>query len=236
MVVARRSESIVPAPLDTEGRERRTLARRLRWLLRPRDRRFFTLFNRHAALCVEGLGALAALLANVTDPDGRVRDVETIEKGADRVVDEVRQLLGRSLFPPFSRTIVYDLINRLDDILDLAEDAAQSLHLYHVTRLTPEAVRLAELAVSSAEKLQSAVMQLAQLESPRSILALCAEVDLLEAQADHVMRAAMARLFREESDASQLVKLKAIYELLESLTDRCKDVGNAIEGIVLKHG
>ena len=70
--------------------------------------------------------------------------------------------------------------------------------------------------------------QLAQIESPRSILALCTEVDLLEAQADHVMRAAMARLFREENDASQLVKLKAIYELLESLTARCKDVANAV--------
>src|SRR5882672_74432 len=179
MAVAPRSESAVPPQFVVEGRERRTVARRLRWRLRPRDRRFYQLF---------------------------------------------------------ARTVVYGLINRLDDILDLAEDAAQSLHLYHVTRLTPEAVRLAELAVLSAEKLQSAVAQLRQIESPRSILALCAEVDLLESQADHVMRAAMARLFREESDASQLVKLKAIYELLESLTDRCKDVGNAIEGIVLRHG
>jgi predicted phosphate transport protein (TIGR00153 family) len=222
--------------LGAEGRERRTVARRLRWRLRPRDARFNRLFDRHAALCVDGLRALAALLADVNDPDGRVRDIEAIEKGADRVVDEVRQLLGRSWFPPFARSIVYDLINRLDDILDLTEDAAQSLHLYHVTRLTPEAVRLAELAVTSAEKLKSAVAQLAQIERPRSILALCAEVDLLEAQADHVMRAAMARLFREENDASQLVKLKAIYELLESLTDRCKDVANAVATIVLKHG
>jgi hypothetical protein len=234
--VALHSESAAPPHAVAEGRERRTVARRLRWRLRPRDHHFYVLFDRHVALCVDGLRALAALLADINDPDGRVRDIEATEKGADRVVDEVRQRLGRSWFPPFARTIVYDLINRLDDILDVTEDAAQSLHLYHVTRLTPEAVRLAELAVWSAEKLQSAVAQLAQIESPRSILALCAEVDLLEAQADHVMRAAMARLFREESDARQLVKLKAIYELLEQLTDRCKDAANAIEAIVLKHG
>src|SRR5262245_43302912 len=116
MAVAPRSEPALPAPLVAEGRERRTVARRLRWALRPRDRRFYQLFDRHAALCVDGLRALAALLADVNDPDGRVRDIEAIEKGADRVVDEVRQLLGRSLFPPFARTIVYDLINRLDDI------------------------------------------------------------------------------------------------------------------------
>src|SRR5262249_27251463 len=156
MAVAPRSEPAV-SHLDFEGRERRTVTRRLRWLLRPRDRRFYDLFDRHAALCVDGLRALSALLAVVNDPDGRVRDVEAIEKGADRVVDEVRQLLARSWFPPFARTIVYDLINRLDDILDLTEDAAQSLHLYHVTRLTPEAVRLADLALVSVERLQAAV-------------------------------------------------------------------------------
>jgi predicted phosphate transport protein (TIGR00153 family) len=226
----------VPPHRVAESRERRTRARRLRWILRPRDRRFFELFDRHAALCVDGLRALTALLADVNDPDGRVRDIEAIEKRADRVVDDVRTLLERSLFPPFTRTIVHDLINRLDDILDLVEDAAQSLHLYHVTRLTAEAVRLAELGLASAEKLRVAVAQLMRLERPRVILALCAEVDLLESQADHLMRSAMARLFREEDDASQLVKLKAIYELLESLTDRCKDAATAIEAIVLKYG
>jgi predicted phosphate transport protein (TIGR00153 family) len=236
MVAAPRSEPASAPQLEVEGRERRTFGRRLRWVLRPRDRRFYDLLNRHATLCVDGLRALTALLGDVNDPDGRVRDIEAIEKGADRVVDVVRQLLAHSLFPPFARTVVLDLINRLDDILDLTEDAAQSLHLYHVTRVTAEAVRLAELSVVSAEKLQAALTQLQKIESPRAILALCAEVDLLESQADHVMRAAMARLFREENDARQLLKIKAIYELLESLTDRCKDVANAIAGIVLKHG
>ncbi|MFO0009438.1 MAG: DUF47 domain-containing protein, partial [Betaproteobacteria bacterium] len=140
-----------------------------------------------------------------------------------------------SLFPPFGRVQVYALANHLDDVLDVCEDAAQSLHLYHVTRVTPEAVRLAELAVDSALKLQSAIGQLAQLQQPRTILALCAEVDELESQADHLMRAAMSRLFREEPDAHQLVKLKAVYEVLESLTDKCKEVAKDVEAIVLRH-
>ncbi|HXF46289.1 MAG TPA: DUF47 family protein, partial [Burkholderiaceae bacterium] len=199
-------------------------------------RRFFELFDRHARLCVDGLSALAALLADVKDPDGRVRDVEAIEKRADRVVEDLRLLLARSLFPPFARTTVYELINRLDDILDVAEDAAQSLHLYHVTSVTPEAVRLAQLGLAGAEKLQAAVAMLPRLDRPRAILALAAEVDALESQADHLMRAAMARLFREEADTRQLIKLKAIYELLEAVTDRCKDVANELEAIVLKYG
>lgn len=222
--------------LVPEVGERRALSRMLRWRLRPRDRRFFELFDRHARLCVEGLAALAALLADVSDPDGRVRDIEAIEKRADRVVEEVRGLLARSLFPPFARTTVYELINRLDDIIDVAEDAAQSVHLYHVTSVTPEAVRLAQLGLAGAEKLRSAVGRLAQMEKPAEILMLAADVDALEAQADHLMRAAMARLFREEADTRQLIKLKAIYELLEAATDRCKDVANEIEAIVLKYG
>jgi uncharacterized protein Yka (UPF0111/DUF47 family) len=222
--------------LATETRERRGAWRALRLLLWPRDRRFFVLFDAHAELCVQGLRSLVQLLGNVADPDGRVREIETIEKRADGVVDDVHALLRGSLFPPFSRVVVHGLINRLDDVLDIAEDAAQSVHLYHVTQITPEAVRLAELAVASMVKLQGAVMRLAKLDDPRAIRMLCVEVDALEAQADHVMRAAMSKLFREEGDARQIVKLKAVYELLESLTDVCKDVANDVEAIVLKHG
>lgn len=224
------------AQFAPENRERPNPWRALLRAMRPVDRRFFPLFDAHAALATDALRALVALLQNVADPDGRVREIEALEKRADGVMDEVRTGLSRSFFPPFGRTVVYELSNRIDDVLDVAEDAAQSLHLYHVTQLTPEAVRLAELAVDSAVRLQGAIAQLEKMAAPQAILRLCAEVDQLEAQADHVMRAAMSRLFREEPDAHQLVKLKAVYELLETLTDRCKDVSNEIEALVLRHG
>lgn len=223
------------ALLVPDARERNHPLRRLWRRLRPRDADFFTLFDRQALLNVEGLQTLLRLLADVRDPEGLVREIEAIEKRADGVVSELRAQLERSLFPPFARDTIYSLSNRLDDVLDLTEDAAQSLHLYHITRLTPEAVRLAEMARDCATRLQQAIGHLAQLRQPRAVLALCAEVDALESAADHVMRAAMSKLFREEPDARQLVKLKAIYELLEGLTDRCKDVANDIEAIVLRY-
>lgn len=204
--------------------------RRLVW----RDRRFFPLFNRHAQLCAEGLNALAQLLADVRDPNGRVREIEAIEKRADSVVAETRALLRRSWLPPFPRSAVHALINRLDDILDLAEDVAQSLHLYHVTAMTAEARRLADLAVRSAEALQRAVAGLEPSADARTVLALCEEVDALEAEADHVYRSAMSKLFREEPDTRQLVKLKAIYELLEELTDKCKDAAAEVQALALR--
>ncbi len=232
----RRSDGSARVQLAPESREPRGLMRLLRRALRPRGARFFVLFNRHAELCVAGLRALVDLLANVKDPDGRVRDIEAIEKRGDGVVDEVRTALEHALFPPFARVLVFELVNGMDDVLDLTEDAAQSLHLYHITHVTADAVRLAELALDSALRLKSAIGSLERMTSARGILALCAEVDALEAQADHVMRAAMSKLFREEPDARQLVKFKAVYEVLESLTDKCKDVATQIESIVLKYG
>jgi uncharacterized protein Yka (UPF0111/DUF47 family) len=90
----------------------------------PRDRRFYALFDRHAELCVEGVTALAKLLSEVRDPNGRVREIEAIEKRADTVVDDTLALVRRSLLPPFPRRSIHALINRLDDILDLTEDAS----------------------------------------------------------------------------------------------------------------
>jgi uncharacterized protein len=212
--------------------ERRT-PRPLRSVLRrlvPRDRRFFSLFDRQAELCVEGVSALS----DVRDPDGRVREIEALEKRADTVVDDTLALVRRSLLPPFPRGAIHALINRLDDILDLTEDVAQSLHLYHVTTLTPDAHRLAALAVQGADKLRLAVAQLQSLDDPRAALALCQEVDDIEAQADHVMRAAMSKLFRDEPDTRQLVKLRAIYELLEQLTDACKHAAAEVQALALR--
>lgn len=216
-----------------QAERRSSLRGGLRRLL-PRDKRFFALFNSQAQLCVEGVATLSRLLADVRDPDGRVREIEALEKRADGVVTETLALLRRSFLAPFPRAAIHALANRLDDILDLTEDIAQSMHLYHVTTVTPDALRLAELALASARSLEQAVAALATADDPRALLAACEEVQALEAQADHVMRSAMSRLFRQEPDTRQLVKLKAIYELLEQLTDRCKDAAAQVEVLALR--
>jgi len=203
--------------------------------LRLRDRRFYPLFNLHAQLCTGAVEALLQLLADLNDPRGMVREIEALEKRADSIVDEVHTAVRRSLFPPHPRAAIVDLINRLDDILDLTEDAAQTIHLYHVTALTPEAMRLAQLALDSVRLIEQAVSMLSSPERGQELLALCARIDDLEAQADHVLRAAMSRLFRDEPDARELIKLRAVYEVLEELTDVCKDVAAEMEAIILGH-
>jgi uncharacterized protein Yka (UPF0111/DUF47 family) len=219
--------------------ERREGASRWRWMLRrlrPRGRRLFELLDQHASICADAMRAMVQLLADPADPDRRSREIEALEKRADAVVDEFGAALRRAWLPPFPSPLMLALVNEMDDIIDLAEDAAQSVHLYHVTRATPEAVRLAELAVAGVGKLQEALRALGQPTRASATAALCREVDELEAQADHVMRSAMARLFRDEPDARELVKLKAVYELLEGLTDRCKDAAHRVESLVMKYG
>jgi predicted phosphate transport protein (TIGR00153 family) len=201
--------------------------------LRPRDRRFYPLLDMHTQLCADAADALLQLLSDLQDPRGRVREIEALEKRGDAIVHEVHAAVRRSLFPPHPRSAIVDLINHMDDILDLAEDAAETLHLYHVTAITPEALRLAGLALESVRQIQQAVAMLADPARNRELLVLCSRVDELESEADHVLRAAMSKLFREEPDVRELIKLRAVYEVLEELTDVCKDVSAELESIVL---
>jgi predicted phosphate transport protein (TIGR00153 family) len=202
--------------------------------LMPREGRFFDYFNEHAEQIVLGAHELRALMANVAELPERRRSIEKIEHRADKITHQTMQLLHHTFITPIDRDEIHQLITRMDDILDLVEDVSQCMFLYDIKAVTDEARKLADICVASTEKVKAAVALLSNLKNSEAILALCKEVDKLESDADHVMRAAMAKLFREESDVKQLFKLKEIYQLLESVTDRGQDVANIIEGYVLE--
>ncbi len=201
----------------------------------PTEGKFFELFNQHADLCVKGAREMVGLMTNFDDLEIRVHAIEAIEKEADKVTHNTIEMLHMTFVTPLDRDDIHQLITRMDDILDLLEDAAQTISLYDIKAITPEAKRLAELCLSCAEKVQAAVALLPNMDNSRAIMDLCTEIDRLESDADHVMRAAMSKLFRDEPDVRNLIKLKAIYEILETVTDRCEDVANIIEGIVLEN-
>jgi uncharacterized protein len=144
-------------------------------------------------------------------------------------------LLHKTFVTPFDREDIHNLISKMDDILDLIQDVAESVMLYDIQRVTPEALQLASLSQMCCDRVRAAVRMLDDMENAEAILKTCAEIDQLETDADRVMRSAMSKLFRDESDVRQVIKLKAIYELLESVTDKCEDVANIIEGVVLEN-
>ena len=202
--------------------------------LMPREGRFFDYFVEHAEQLVLGAQELKALMANVGELATRKRSIEKIEHRADKITQQTMQLLHQTFITPIDRDEIHQLITRMDDILDLMEDVSQCMFLYDITKITAEAGELAQICLISTEKVKAAVSQLSDMKHSKSILKLCKEIDQLESDADNVMRTAMAKLFREEPDVKHLFKMKEIYQLLESVTDRCQDVANIIEGIVLE--
>ncbi|MGB8338478.1 MAG: DUF47 domain-containing protein [Burkholderiales bacterium] len=204
--------------------------------LMPREGKFFDFFNDHAEQILQGAIELNAFMGDFDNIETHVRNVETIEKRADKITQQTIELLHKTFITPLDRDEIHQLITKMDDILDMIEDVAQSMFLYDVHHVTPEAKKLAEICVGCAEKVKAAVALLSNMENSDQILRSCGDIDKLEAEADHVMRSAMAKLFRDKDiDPRELIKLKAIYEMLEEVTDLCEDVANIIEGIVLEN-
>jgi len=203
--------------------------------LMPREGRFFDLFNAHAAQIVEGGHALAQLFTNFEAAAVHAEHIDVAERNADKITHETITLLHKTFITPIDRDQIHQLINNMDDVLDLIQDAAESMVLFDIRRTTPEAQQLAQICQMTCDRVKAAVGLLSDLRNPEAIMKTCEEIDRLESDADRVMRSAISRLFREESDVKQLIKLRSIYELLELITDRCEDVANIVEGIVLEH-
>ena len=203
--------------------------------LMPREGRFFDLFNQHADLSAAAAVELQALLGDLGQLERRARAIERNEKQADKITHETMQLLHQTFITPLDRDEIHQLITGMDDILDLMEDAATCLFLYDVKTVTPDAQKLGEICVACTAKVKDAVSKLESMKNADAILRICGDIDRLESEADFVFRTALAKLFREESDVKQIIKLKEVYQLLESVTDKCEDVANVIEGIVLEN-
>ena len=209
--------------------------------LLPREGNFFEMFNQHADRIVEAAHAFSQLVANYNDPhlrDKYNQDVDNAERAADRVTHDVNKALHKTFITPLDREQIHCLINTMDDVADLIQDSAETMALYDVRHMTEEITRLTDLSVKCCERVRDAVKMLDRISdanTAEAALKTCAEIDRLESDADHVMRSAMSRLFREEPDVRELIKLKAVYELLETVTDRCEDVANLIEGVVLEN-
>ncbi len=209
--------------------------------LLPREGNFFRMFNQHAEHIVEAAHAFSKMVANYSDIEKREaynREVDHAERAADRVTQEVNRTLHKTFITPIDREQIHKLINTMDDVADLIQDSAETMALYDVRHMTDDIIRLTELSVKCCERLKDAVALIERINdaaTAEAALKTCEEIDKLESDADRVMRSAMSRLFREEPDVREVIKLKAVYELLETITDKCEDVANLIEGVVLEN-
>ncbi|MEY4412738.1 MAG: hypothetical protein RIQ53_31 [Pseudomonadota bacterium] len=209
--------------------------------LLPREGNFFELFNEHGKYIAEGARAFMSMVQYYSDQGLREKyaaDVDSAEKNADRITGEVNRLLHKTFITPIDREQIHGLINAMDDVLDLLQDSAEVMQLYDLKQVSEDVLRLGEISVKCCERVQHVVSllpKLSQAQVADAAVKTCEEIDRLESDADRVMRSAMSKLFRDNIDVRELIKLKAVYEHLESISDRCEDVANIVEGIVLEN-
>ena len=204
--------------------------------LLPKEGRFFDLFNAHAAQVVRAAHELKALTEHYEDREQHMRLIDDAEHAADRITAETIRLLHKTFITPLDRDHIHQLVNAMDDICDLIQDTSESMSLYDVKAITPDAARLADISVKCCERVKDVVELLGRQDGKfEAILKTAEEIDRLESDADRVMRSAVSKLFREGKDVREVIKMHAIYQLLESITDRCLDVANLAEGISLEN-
>jgi uncharacterized protein len=198
----------------------------------PREARFFDDFVAMA----EQIRLGATMLEDMLAPDRPIWDkadqIKEVEHKCDFITHEIIQRLHRTFVTPFDREDIHNLARSLDDVMDAIDASATVVRLYSIEKVRPDARELARVIQSSADEM---VKALKALERRKGVAEAAVEINRLENEADRLHQTAVRRLFEEERDPIEIMKWKEIFDFLEESTDRCEDVANVVEGIVVKH-
>lgn len=201
----------------------------------PKEFGFFDVFDEHATICVEGSQIMLEMLTHFNEAPAKARRLKDAEHKADEITHRTVEMLHKTFVTPIDRDQIHDLISDMDDVMDLIDGAARRMLLYGVKEVPPELIDLAKILHQSTQELQRAVKSLRNLKNAKSILASCIEINKLENDGDAVRDAAIAKLFKEEKDAVKVLIWKEIFSDIETAIDKCEDVANIIEGVVLEN-
>lgn len=205
----------------------------MRFSLVPREERFFDMFAELSTVVLQGARHFNGLLADYTDVEAKTKVIKDIELEGDHHTHRIVEALNRSFVTPIDRDDIHALTSALDDILDYIEALAIRLSLFKVKTITPEMREFGNLIEKAAEQINEAVHHLRNLDH---LWSFCREIKRLENLGDDISRKAISRLFDDGMDPIELIKLKEIYGRMEATMDRCEDVANVIETVVLKNG
>jgi uncharacterized protein len=201
----------------------------------PRETSFFDFFEEHAALTIEGTKEFLSMVTTGANIPAKCRRISDIEHETDTITHRCVEALHKTFITPIDRDQIHRLITRMDDIMDYVEAAAERIELYELTTMTGDCRDLADALHRAAQQVEGAVRGLRTLKEPQATLKLCIDINRLENETDAILRRSVARLFKDEKDPILVIKWKEIYENLESAADRCEDVANIIEGVILEH-
>ncbi len=204
----------------------------MRLPLIPREEKFYDMFVDDAANVLAGARLLETFFRNYGDRERIAVQLRELEHRGDQISHEIGHKLEATFVTPFDREDIHALISRLDDILDLIEEVADTCILYHISEPTPVAVQQTEILVKQCVQVREA---LTHLRAFKGLEKYWIEIHRLENDGDQVARKAIAGLFRDGDNPLDVIKWKDVYSLLEDAIDSCEDAANVIERIVVKH-
>jgi predicted phosphate transport protein (TIGR00153 family) len=199
------------------------------------DRSFYEAFERHAAQIVKAGKLLSELVRHPERSAELAKAIHDVENAGDIITHETIARLHKTWITPIDRADIHSLISALDDVLDLVEAASERVALYEVKELPEFVVTLADSLELATQAVDKAIKLLPQVKQPKEMLDVCIEINRLENQADKAYRHGLATLFKGGYDAIDVMKWRDIIDNLESATDKCEDVANILEGIVLEY-
>jgi len=200
----------------------------------PKKQDFFELFESAARNLYDGAKLQRDLMEDYKDAEEKRKRIFDIENEGDLITHETIKRLNKTFVTPIDREDIHALICRMDDILDLIEGTADRMQVFKVKEPTMEAVVLSRIIFSTTEAISKAISYLKE-KNYSYINEYCIKINQLENEGDRVYRDAVGKLFENEKDPMMVIKWREIYKNMEDALDRCEDVANILEGIVLKH-
>jgi predicted phosphate transport protein (TIGR00153 family) len=198
----------------------------------PKEERFYDDFVALAEEIRRGASILEEMLAPEQPLWDKADEIKEVEHKCDFLTHEIIQRLHRTFVTPLDREDIHALARSLDDVMDAIDASATIVRLYHIAEVRADARELARIIMASAEQVVKAIKA---LEQRKGVAEPAVEINRLENEADRAHQAALRRLFEEERDPIIIIKWKEILDFLEDATDRCEDVANVLEGVVVKH-
>jgi hypothetical protein len=198
----------------------------------PKEVRFYDLFEQQSQHIIKAAQLLHELIHNFADARAKARAIKEVEHQGDQVTHEIVKRLNTTFITPIDREDIHDLATRLDDVLDFIEAVSERLIVYRIKEPTSDSRAMAEVIVTIAHATDRTIRCLRTMD--RGFHEHAVEVNRLENNADALLRDSLAALFEAQPDPIEVIKWKEIYETMETVTDRCEDVANVIEGIILK--
>ena len=202
--------------------------------LLPKEEKFFKLFEAQAAYNTKAVKTFKELVKSWDEKSAAFEVIREIEHEADITTHEIYDKLNRTFITPFDREDIHQLASEMDDIVDMVQSLCNRMHLYHIHNSTPDLVQLVDILDQAADAIRKAIGDLQDKDKTRRVLDYCIEINRLENTGDHARDIALSKLFEGQPDPIDVIKWKEIYELVESAVDKCEDIANTIETILVK--